>query len=123
MLIATSTAVGMLMGLYAFDGPLGTPEFLGEYNETPRRLSRLAHSYSIVLGILAIFLARELEGKWVSGWPANLGISLFVAGSAATVGVLLAQIVTTFSTYALCIGPAAVVMGTVACLASRLQRT
>ncbi|MEO8268845.1 MAG: hypothetical protein ABI557_03935, partial [Aureliella sp.] len=38
-LIATSTSAGMLMGLYAFDGPLETPDFLGAYNETPRRLS------------------------------------------------------------------------------------
>jgi hypothetical protein len=122
-LIAASTSVGMLMGLYAFDGPLGTPEFLGEYNETPRRLLRLAHSYCIVLGIMAIFLAREFDGKCVPHWPANLGIPLFVAGSAAGVGVLVMQIVTTFSTYALCIGPAVAVIGTVACLASCVQRT
>ena len=112
-LIAGSTSVGMLMGLYAFDGPLRTPEFLGEYNQMPRRLSRLAHSYSIVLGVLAIFLAREFNGKGAVGGFARLGVPLFVVGSAMTVSILAARIVVPFSPYALSLGPALAVIGVI----------
>lgn len=117
-LIATSTSAGMLMGLYAFDGPLATPEFLGGYNETPRRLSWLAHSYCIVLGIMAIFLARELHTKRGSGWLQNVGIFFFAAGGAVTVGVLASQIFAPSATKFLSLGPAVVVIGAAACLVS-----
>ena len=122
-LIVASTSVGMLMGLYAFDGPFATPEFLGEYSEISRRLSRLAHSYSIVLGILAIFLSREVERKRDIRWPVKLGMLLFVAGNAAAVGLLVVQIVATLPPYVLCIGPVVSVIGLVACLTTCLERT
>lgn len=119
-LIATSTSAGMLMGLYAFDGPLKTPEFLGAYNQIPRRLSWLAHSYCIVLGIMAIFLAKELDGNRDSGWLENLGILLFTAGSVVTVGVLVSQIFAPSSTTILSVGPAMVVIGAAVCLVNDL---
>lgn len=110
-MIATSTSAGMLMGLYAFDGPFETPAILGQYNETPRRLSWLAHSYCIVLGIMAVFLARESNGKRDSRGLAKVGTLLFAAGSAVTVGALVKQIFAPSSTYILAVGPAMVVMG------------
>lgn len=128
-LIAISTSAGMLMGLYAFDGPLTTPDFLGGYNETPRRLSWLAHSYCIVLGIMAIFLARELHGPTGSDGLQNAGRLLFIAGrllfiagSGVTIGVLASQIVATSATRFLTLGPALVVIGAAACLVSIRRR-
>ncbi len=115
-LIAASTSVGMLMGMFAFDGPLWTPQFLGEYNEIPRRLLRLAHSYSIVFGVLAIFLARERNGRSQSAWPTTFGMRLFVTGSAVTIGVLVVRIFASFSPSTLSIGPVVALAGAVVCL-------
>jgi hypothetical protein len=90
LLVAVSMAAGLLMGLYAFDGPLAAPAFLGAYNDYARRLSRLGHAYCIVLGLLSIFLARELEKSPSANWQRRLGVPLLVAGSITTVaGVLL----------------------------------
>ncbi len=118
-LIAASTSVGMLMGMYAFDGPLWTPQFLGEYNEIPRRLSRLAHSYSIVFGVLAIFLARELNERSESDWLANFGVRLYITGSAVAIGVMVVQIFAPFSPGSFSIGPAVALAGAVVCLRGR----
>jgi hypothetical protein len=76
LIIAVSMSIGLLIGLYAFDGPLPTPDFVGSYNEFVRRLMRLGHAYTIALGLLAILLARQGIGRWAA--------SLFVAGCCVT---------------------------------------
>ena len=48
------------MGLWSFDGPAPVPGWLGEYDETSRRLARLGHIAFFGLGILNLLLAREL---------------------------------------------------------------
>jgi len=53
-------ATGLVMGLWSFDGPLSVPAWLGDYDDTSRRLARLGHIAFIGLGILNILLAREL---------------------------------------------------------------
>ncbi len=118
MLIAGSIGFGLLMGLYSFDGPLPTPEFIGDYNELARRLIRLAHSYAIVLGMLSIFLAREMamvETKRGTSW----GTSLFLLGSLTTLGVLVTQTIVPLPTAALYAGPAITVIGIMMCLVHR----
>jgi hypothetical protein len=77
LLVVISMSVGLVIGLYAFDGPLPTPEFVGPYNGFVRRLIRLGHAYAIVFGLLAILLARHGAGR--------LAVSLFLAGSCGTV--------------------------------------
>lgn len=89
LLIAVSISVGMLMGLYAFEGPLPTPEFLGDYNQWERRLSRLAHSYSILLGMISLFLAFHFHQDHERGVAANLGPNLFIAGSVLTIAAMV----------------------------------
>lgn len=116
LLIAASTSVGMLIGLYAFDGPIPTPGVMGDYNDLPRRLTRLAHSYCIVLGIMAIFLSRQRGGNGSTNWLANLGTPVFIAGCVVMLSVLLLQAVVPFSPSALRIGPVLLLIGAVACL-------
>lgn len=53
---------GALMGLWAFDGPLDPPVWIGDYENTPRRLMRLGHISFFGIGYLNLFLARELPG-------------------------------------------------------------
>ena len=61
-LIAASTAAGLVMGLYAFDAPF-LANFAGAYDDSLRRLIRLAHESAIVSGMALIFLAYALEKK------------------------------------------------------------
>jgi hypothetical protein len=76
LLIAVSVNAGLLIGLYAFDGPLPAPPTQELYTLFPRRVVRLAHGYSIVLGMLAILLARLPAGR--------LATILFLSGSCVT---------------------------------------
>ena len=57
--LALGAAVGLILGLWSFDGPLPVPAWLGAYVDTPRRLVRLGHIAFFGLGILNLLLARE----------------------------------------------------------------
>ena len=116
-LIVASTSVGMLMGFYAFDGPFASPSFLGSYSDLPRGLSRLAHSYSIVLGMLAIFLARECEAGCPAGGRMRWGGVLVTIGSTLTLITLIAHLLTRLPPWTLTLGPTGVVVGSLFCLA------
>ncbi len=114
LLVAASMGVGLLMGLYAFDGPLPTPEFLGGYSDFARRLSRLGHSYCIVLGLLSVFVARDANHP-----TQRLGVPLLIVGTVVT---LVAQIVVAaewLPVGALAVGPVLLVPAVVLCLGLR----
>jgi hypothetical protein len=120
LLIAQSMAVGLLMGAYAFEGPLPAPDFLGAYSDFPRRLTRLAHAYSIILGSLCIFMARELERQPASGrsglglrWPERIGVPLLVAGTITTVVAIWLLATLRLPSRVLAFGPAMVAVATV----------
>lgn len=57
---------GLILGLWSFDGPLPVPEFLGEYDDTSRRLARLGHIAFFGLGIMNLLAAPQLERAWLS---------------------------------------------------------
>ncbi len=89
LLIAVSMSIGLLIGTYAFDGPLDPARMLNplptqkEYNGFYRRLTRLEHAYTIVLGMLAILMARTSKGR--------LPGALLLAGTCATLLAIPAQ--------------------------------
>jgi hypothetical protein len=120
-LIASAMAAGLLMGLYAFDGPFPAPDFLGAYNAFNRRLSRLAHAYAIVLGLVSIFLARQLEPDWVRSWSCRLGVVLLVGGSVTMVAGVLLQAAAFVPLAMLCVGPACVASSVGLCLLGTRQ--
>jgi hypothetical protein len=86
-------ASGLVMGLWSFDGPLAVPGWLGEYDQTARRLARLGHIAFFGLGILNVLVAGELRrpslGPWVrraAAWAMNFGnvflpLTLFAAAA------------------------------------------
>jgi hypothetical protein len=120
LLIAGSMAVGLLMGAYAFDGPLPAPGFLGAYSDYPRRLTRLAHAYAILLGSLCIFMARELDREPVTDGSGmgfrrleRIGVPLLVAGTVTTVGAIWLLAVLRLPARVLSLGPALVAAATV----------
>ncbi|MFQ5974160.1 MAG: hypothetical protein ACE5Q3_17685 [Alphaproteobacteria bacterium] len=58
--LALGAALGLVLGLWSFEGPLPPPSWLGEYADTPRRLVRLGHIAFFGLGILNLLVARDL---------------------------------------------------------------
>jgi hypothetical protein len=117
-------ASGLILGLWSFDGPFAVPGWLGDYDQTARRLARLGHIAFFGLGILNILVAGELRrpslgrfGRQVASWAMNFGnvflpVTLFAAAayrpfkytmSAPAVAVFLALVVTA---YGVCRGPA-----------------
>jgi hypothetical protein len=133
LLVALSMGAGLLMGLYAFEGPLPAPEFLGEYNDFGRRLSRLAHAYCIVLGLLSIFVARDtsperqrrasdasalgVPGRSGARGIAGVGVLLLVAGTVQTVAAVVFLETIALPLLVLSVGPALVTTGLLCCLA------
>jgi hypothetical protein len=84
-------ATGLILGLWSFDGPFAVPAWLGEYDQTSRRLARLGHIAFFGLGILNLLLAYELKrttlgslGRRTASWAMNFGnvflpLTLFAA--------------------------------------------
>lgn len=57
LLVCASMTIGLLMGAYAFDGPLPAPSFIGDYNALPRMLLRDVHVILLSLGMVGIAVA------------------------------------------------------------------
>jgi hypothetical protein len=81
---ALGVSLGMLLGLWSFDGPLAVPAGLGDYGSTPRRLVRLGHIALIALGMLDVLVGRELGTLRLAARGKRL-----LAGSMAAGNVLL----------------------------------
>jgi hypothetical protein len=117
-------ASGLIMGFWSFDGPVPVPGWLGEYDQTARRLARLGHIAFFGLGILNLLMVGELRrsplGTWgrrTASWAMNFGniflpLTLFAAAayrplkytmSAPATAVFLALVVTA---YGVCCGKA-----------------
>jgi hypothetical protein len=111
LLIALGMATGLFMGLYAFDGPMPAPGFLGAYNDFGRRLSRLGHAYCIVLGFASIFLSREASGQPTGDWAVRFGVAVLVAGVFMTVINILLLEPLALPKAVLSLGPALVTVG------------
>ena len=116
LMILASLSGGLVMGLYAFDGPFPTPEFLGDYNEFARRLVRLAHSYCVVLGMLAIFVARELVPAPGRTGIQGVGMPLLVVGGIVTIAVMLLHMQVQLPESTLGVGPGIVTIATLMCI-------
>ena len=81
--LAVGVAVGLVMGLWSFDGPLQPPAWMGEYADTSRRLVRLGHIAFIGLGVIDILIERELirsalasRGRAIASWSTNPNIAI-----------------------------------------------
>ena len=57
LLVCAGLAVGRLMGIYSFGGPVPAPAFIGDYNALPRVLLRDGHVILLATGIAAVALA------------------------------------------------------------------
>jgi hypothetical protein len=113
LLIASSMAVGMFMGLYAFLLPPLSLHSLADYNDFTRRLIRLAHIYGVLYGIMMIFVARELGGATESSSSRRFGVPLLLGAAVITVVVILFSAGFRLPPAVLGIGPALAALGIV----------
>ncbi len=58
--MAAGVGIGLLLGLWSFDGPLAVPDWIGEYTATSRRMIRLGHIALMALGFINVLVGREL---------------------------------------------------------------
>src|SRR5262249_2875787 len=111
LLITVSVNLGLVVGLYAFDGPLPAPPTQEFYSSFLRRLARLDHAYSIVLGMMAILLARVPVARPVA--------NLFLAGCCVTLAAVGLLGLWPDATWTLAVGPVLVVTSLLAAGLSR----
>jgi len=74
-------AIGLVMGLWSFDGPMPPPSWIGDYTDTSRRLIRLGHIAFIALGMIDILLEDELRRTSLSAGGRTLASRLMIAGN------------------------------------------
>src|SRR5262249_61232451 len=70
--LCLGAGAGLILGLWSFDGPIAVPAWLGEYDQTARRLARLGHIAFFGLGILNLLTAGELQRGWLGAWPGRI---------------------------------------------------
>ena len=80
---------GMVMGLWSFDGPVPTPDWIGSYDSLPRRFLRLAHIAMFALGILHFLVARQITASPVRPDLDRLALGSMALGNIAMPTVLI----------------------------------
>jgi hypothetical protein len=78
--MAVGIFVGMLFGLYAFEGPLPTPNRIGEYDSCTRRLMRLGHVAFIMLPLISMAYANQIARTSLSPDTQILAVKLCWTG-------------------------------------------
>lgn len=89
-LFLAGIASGMLLGLWAFDGPFQAPERFADYAGVPRRLLRLAHIAAMALGLTNVFLGHEMPHLALSRMTRAIASKAMIVGGIAMPIVLTA---------------------------------
>jgi hypothetical protein len=95
-LVFGSMVVGLLLGGFAFEGPLPAPAAFTGYLDPVRSLTRLGHAYAIVLGLLMLFLPSHAR---------PVIPTLLVAGTLTTLAGMTAVAALQAPAVALALGP------------------
>ncbi|NNE87304.1 MAG: hypothetical protein HKN27_04450 [Silicimonas sp.] len=81
---------GAVMGLWSFNGPFPTPEWIGDYDALPRRFLRLAHVAMFALGFLHMLVARQISEAPVGPKLDSLALNAMAVGNIAMPTILIA---------------------------------
>ena len=111
VIITASLLSGMLIGMYAFDGPFPAPPGVENYQALARRLMRVGHASAIVFGVLALFLAQRTLGVHWGGLASRLGVVCYLAGVALSLSTMSVVAVFEVPQWILGVGPAAMFSG------------
>lgn len=88
-MIAIGTAVGAVLGLWSFGGPIPPPVGFVLYDDLPRRLLRLAHIAAIALPVLNLLYVPWMDRSMWNGRLRAIGCRLLLFGT-VTLPALLA---------------------------------
>jgi hypothetical protein len=91
--IAAGMALGAVLGLWSFGGPLAPPPGFREFDALPRRLVRLAHIAAVALPVLNLLYVPAIRG---SRWSARIqrrGCRLLLLGTLGLPALLVATAV------------------------------
>ncbi len=80
---------GMVLGLWSFEGPVRTPDWIGPYDSLPRRFLRLARIALFALGMLYLFVARQVTEAPVGPEIARIALFMMGLGTVAMPAVLI----------------------------------
>jgi hypothetical protein len=72
---------GAVMGLWSFEGPFPTPEWIGDYDALPRRFLRLAHVAMFALGFLHMLVARQISEAPINDRMDRLALNSMAIGN------------------------------------------
>lgn len=116
LIITASLFTGMLIGMYAFNGPLPAPWGMEHYQDFARRLLRIGHAYAIVLGILTLFLAQRFQQHRQLQLIRRLGVGLYLLGMGTTLLTLALFAWANNLIWATAVGPAVIALGLLLCV-------
>ncbi|MEX1258702.1 MAG: hypothetical protein WEG36_13895 [Gemmatimonadota bacterium] len=89
-LFLAGIAGGMVLGLWAFDGPAPAPARFAEYDGLPRRLLRLGHIAAMALGLTNIFFGHELPGLALGRTGKKVASASLICGATLMPAILTA---------------------------------
>ena len=110
-IITGSLFGGMLIGMYAFDGPFPAPSGVENYQAMSRRLMRVGHASAIVFGMLVLFLAQRTLGVHWGGVANRLGVVCYLVGAALSLSTMTVATLLELPAWTLGVGPAAMFTG------------
>ena len=84
---------GGVMGLWSFGGPFPTPDWIGGYDDLPRRFLRLAHVAMFALGLLHMLVARQITAAPIRPSLDRLGLNAMAVGNILMPAFLIAAAV------------------------------
>ena len=111
LIITGSLFGGMLIGMYAFDGPFPAPPGVEHYQAMSRRLMRVGHASAIVFGMLVLFLAQRTLGVHWGGLANRLGVVCYLMGVAISLSMMTIATLLEIPPWILGVGPAALFAG------------
>lgn len=74
--MAFGILVGLIIGMWSFDGPVPTPDAVGAYDSTARRLIRLGHVAFIMLPLISMSYAVHIVDTSLSPENKLLAVKL-----------------------------------------------
>lgn len=87
-MIAAGTALGAVLGLWSFGGPVPPPPGFASYGDAPRRLLRLAHIAAVALPVLNLLYVPWMARTRWGGRTRRAGCGLLLSGTLALPALL-----------------------------------
>jgi hypothetical protein len=112
-MIAASMALGAVLGLWSFGGPVPPPPGFQAFDDLPRRLVRLAHIAAIALPVLNLLYVPWVRRARLSPAVRRRGCRLLLFGTVALPSLLLLAAAWSPGRYALPVPVAALIAATV----------